>query len=92
MQFACALLRIFISRSEPRLGPVNLSNIDVADVFYRIWILAEDIPKLGVLFPAGVGEDPMVPPPGATNGMETVASHPNDGHRYSGGLDIPALD
>jgi hypothetical protein len=32
----------------------------MADAFYRIWIRAEDIPKLGVLFPASVGEVPMV--------------------------------
>jgi hypothetical protein len=34
---------------------VYLSKIDVADAFYHIWIGAENIPKLGVIFPAEAG-------------------------------------
>jgi hypothetical protein len=54
MQFGRALWRILqqVSDADPRLGPVHLSNIDIADGFYRISINAEDVPKLGVMFTA----------------------------------------
>jgi hypothetical protein len=62
MQFGVALLRIFqtIARSDPRLGPVYLSEIYVADAFYCIWIRAEDVPKLGVQLPAENTEEQIV--------------------------------
>jgi hypothetical protein len=59
MQFRRALQWILqvIARAGPRLGPVYLSKIDIANGFYQIGIRAQDIPKLGVLFPAREGED-----------------------------------
>jgi hypothetical protein len=59
MQFGCALQRILrtIARADPRLGPVYLSKIDIADGFYRIGVRVQDIPKLGVLFPERDGEE-----------------------------------
>jgi hypothetical protein len=56
MQFGRALLRILqqISRSDPRLGPVYLSKIDITDGFYRIAIRLDDIPKLAIKFPTRV--------------------------------------
>jgi hypothetical protein len=49
MQFGRALQRILhaIARSDPRLVPVYLSKINIADGFYRISIRSEDIPSLG---------------------------------------------
>jgi hypothetical protein len=54
MQFGRSLWRILqqVSDSDTRLVPVHLSKIDIADGFYRISINAEDVPKLGVMFPA----------------------------------------
>jgi hypothetical protein len=40
--------------------PVYLSKIDIADGFYRIGIRSEDVPKLGVLFPARDGEEQLI--------------------------------
>jgi hypothetical protein len=52
MHFGRALQRILraTAHAEPRLGPLYLSKIDIADGFYRIGIRAQDIPKLVVLF------------------------------------------
>jgi hypothetical protein len=46
IQFGRALLHILqkIARSDPRLGPVFLSKIDIADGFYCIGIRADDVP------------------------------------------------
>ena len=49
-----------IVAADPRFGPVYLSKIDIADGFYRIWLLLRDIPKLGVLFPNREGEPQIV--------------------------------
>jgi hypothetical protein len=52
MHFRRALLRILqkIARSDPRLGPVYLSKIDIADGFYRIAIMPKDVPTLFIMF------------------------------------------
>jgi hypothetical protein len=49
MQFGRALQRILhaIARSDPRLGPIYPSKIDIADGFYRIGIRSEDTSSLG---------------------------------------------
>jgi hypothetical protein len=62
MQFGRALLHILksIARSDPLLCPDLLAKIDVADAFYRIAIWVADVPKLGVIFPAEAGEEPLV--------------------------------
>ena len=36
---------------------------DVSDDFYRIGIRPEDAPKLGLIFPTGANEEPMVATP-----------------------------
>jgi hypothetical protein len=61
MQFGRALWRILqqVNDADPRLEPVHLSKIDIADGFYRIWINADDIPKLGIFFPTKGGNEPM---------------------------------
>jgi hypothetical protein len=59
MHFGRALWRILrhIKSANPHLGPVHFSKIDLADVFYRVWVRASDVPKFGVLFPAQDGEE-----------------------------------
>jgi hypothetical protein len=85
------LLRILqhIARSDPRLGPVYLSKIDIADGFYRIAIHPDDIPKLAIMFLTQDGEEqsirlPLVIPMGLkqspplfTAATETVADLAN---------------
>jgi hypothetical protein len=62
MQFGKLLWLILsaIVRSNPRLGPVYLSKIDIADGFYRIWVQSADVPKLGVLLPAIEGQEKLI--------------------------------
>ena len=62
MQFGRALERIItqVVRADPRYGPVQFIKIDLADGFYRVAVRAEDIPKLGVAFPALDHEEPLV--------------------------------
>jgi hypothetical protein len=62
MKFCRALLRILqqIARSDPRLGPVYLSKIDISDGFYRIAIFTDDILKLAIMFPIRDGEEQLI--------------------------------
>ena len=57
MQFGRSLQRVLtsIAHANPRFGPPKLAKIDIADGFYRVWIRAADIPKLGVVLPCQVG-------------------------------------
>jgi hypothetical protein len=61
MQFGWALWRIVqkVLDADPRLGPVHLSKIDIADGFYPIWIKAEDVPKLSTIFPGDEVKQPF---------------------------------
>jgi hypothetical protein len=47
-------------RSNPRLEPIYLSKVDIADGFYRIWVQAADVPKLGVLLPTIEGQESFI--------------------------------
>ena len=62
MQFGKALSRILqrILAANPRHGPTYMLKLDLSDGFYRVRLRAEDIPTLGVAFPVGPGEDPLV--------------------------------
>ena len=62
VQFGHTLHRLLgrIIRANPRFGPVYLSKLDIADGFYRIWLLPRDVLKLGVLFPQLDGEPDLV--------------------------------
>jgi hypothetical protein len=62
MQFGGTLQRIIndIVRANPAYGPVYLMKVDIADGYYRVWVRAEDIPKLGVSIPALTGGEPLV--------------------------------
>jgi hypothetical protein len=63
MQFGKTLWRILrhLKSVNPHLGPVYLSKIDIADGFYRIWVRAADVPKLGVLFLMIFIEQDLIP-------------------------------
>jgi hypothetical protein len=66
------------------------AKVDIADGLYRIWVKAADVPKLGVLLPAGPGQErltgfPVVLSMGwkesstvFTSATETVADLAND--------------
>jgi hypothetical protein len=62
MQFGKALWRILseIVRSNPCLGPVYFSKVDIADGFYRIWVQAANVPKLGVLLLIIEGQERLI--------------------------------
>jgi hypothetical protein len=62
MQFDRAFLRILqqIAQSDPHVGPVYLSKINIADGFYRIAIHPDDIPKLAIMFPTQDGEKQLI--------------------------------
>jgi hypothetical protein len=92
MQFGKALWRVLagIVHASPGLGPVYLSKVDITDGFYRIWVGAADIPKLGVLLPAEHGQAKLIGfpvvmpmgwkefPPVFTSATETVTDLAND--------------
>jgi hypothetical protein len=61
MQFGRALHGILcmILEAHPRFGPVYISKVDIADGFYRVWLLPSDIPTLGVALPIAGNEEPM---------------------------------
>jgi hypothetical protein len=61
MQFGRALHRILcmILEAHPRFGPVYVSKVDIANGFYRVWLLPSDIPTLGVALPIAGNEEPM---------------------------------
>ena len=62
IQFGRALQRVLakIVHADPRYGPVQLSKIDIADRFYRIWLQWADIPKLGVALPTSPKQPPLI--------------------------------
>ena len=62
MQFCHALDRILweILLSDPSLGQVQLMKIDLSDEFYRIVVIVDDIPKLGVVFPTKSGQELLI--------------------------------
>jgi hypothetical protein len=49
-----------MARSDPHLGPVYLSKIDIADGFYHIAIHPDDIPKMSMMFPIQDGEEQLI--------------------------------
>ncbi|KAL3815966.1 hypothetical protein ACHAXA_008925 [Cyclostephanos tholiformis] len=74
MQFGHALDRILreILLADPAQGPIYLLKLDISDGFYRIGLAVDDIPKLGVAFPALPHHEtliafPLVLPMGWTN-------------------------
>ena len=62
MQYGRALDRLLseIVFADPALGYVYLLKANVSDGFYRIGLHPEDALKLGLIFPSGADEEPMV--------------------------------
>ena len=62
MQYGRALDRLIreIVYTDPALGYVYLLKADISEGFYRIGLRPEDAPKLGLIFPSGEEEEPMV--------------------------------
>ena len=62
MQFCHAfdwILREIIP-ADPSLGPMQHLRIDLSDGFYCVSLNVNDIPKLGVVFPTNLGEEPLM--------------------------------
>ena len=61
-QYGCTLDRLLreVFFADPALGPVYILKADVLNGFYRIGVRPEDAPKLGLIFPSGANEEPMV--------------------------------
>jgi hypothetical protein len=92
MQFGKALERFIwsIVHADPRFGPVKMIKVDLADGFYRVWVKATDVVKLGVTFPALNGEEPFIAfpivlpmgctnsPPWFSSATETIADLANE--------------
>jgi hypothetical protein len=69
IQFGHALWGILwhLNSTNPHLGPLYLSKIDIADGFYRVWVRASNVPNLRVLFssqdePAVLAPAPVLAP------------------------------
>ena len=62
MQFGRALDRLLrtVWTADPTHGPVFLLKIDLSDGFYRVRLAPEDLAGLGVVFPIGNKEQPLV--------------------------------
>ena len=62
MQFGDALGRILylVRHAHPSWGPILLSKYDIKDGFYRMFLSADDCPRLAVTLPHYEGEEPLV--------------------------------
>ena len=62
MPYSCTLDRMLceIFVAYPSLGLVYMLKTDVLDGFYHIGVRPEEAPKLGLIFPSGADEDPML--------------------------------
>ena len=74
LQYGKALDRYLrhILLANPTLGPVHMLKCDISDGYYRLNLILEDIPKLGMVFPGSHNGQalvalPMVLPMGWTN-------------------------
>eukprot|EP00536_Pseudo-nitzschia_multiseries_P010811 jgi/Psemu1/27079/gm1.27079_g len=65
-----------LHRANARFGPVYMSNIDLANGFYRVRLHPDDTMKLGVLFPSRPGDAPLIGIP-LTNPMGWKSSPSN---------------
>ena len=62
MRYGRALDRLLheIVFADPSIGPVYILKADMSDSFYYIGVRPEDTPKIGLTFPSGANEVPMV--------------------------------
>ena len=59
MQFGRVLQWVLwhIYDAHPKLGPVYMSKIDIADGLYQVGIQADNAPNLGIILLAIMGEE-----------------------------------
>ena len=59
MRFGGALLHIFkqVLINNPRLGPVYISKVDLADAYMRLWVRMEDVLSIAFLIPKKIPSD-----------------------------------
>jgi len=62
MQFGGTLQRILrrIRHADPKYGPVYLSKFDIKDGFYRLFLAANDCPRLSIILPLYPEEEQLV--------------------------------
>lgn len=62
MQFGHALncLLCEILLLDAKNGPIDLMKVHISDSFYCILVVANDIPKLGVIFSTGLSQEPLI--------------------------------
>ena len=62
MQFGHALDQILreLILADPSLGPIKLLKLNISAGFYQVNLNIDDVPKLGVVFPAKPGEPQLV--------------------------------
>ena len=65
MQFGGTLQRILrrICHADPKYGPVYLSKFDIKDGFYRLFLAANDCPRLSIILPLYPEEEQLVATP-----------------------------
>ena len=93
MRFGGTLLHILkqVLTVDPRLGPVLLSKVDLADTYMRLWVRMEDVPSVAfptpkktpsntqlVGFPLSVPMGYIGSPPYYYMVMETLADLSNE--------------
>ena len=59
MHFGGTLCRIIrrVLLANPRLGPVYLGKVDLANAYMKIWVRLEDTPSMGLLIPRKIPTD-----------------------------------
>jgi hypothetical protein len=77
MQFGATLGRILHStrHANPAFGPTYLSKYDIKDGFYRMFLRANDCPRLAIILPVYPGKEQLVAIPMACT-MGWVESPP----------------
>jgi hypothetical protein len=62
MQFGRTLERLLatIRHADPAYGPVQIIKVDIADGFYRVGLVPDSAPGLGVILPRSPGEPYLV--------------------------------
>ena len=77
MQFGGALQRIMhqVRHANPRYGPVHMCKFDVKDGYYRMFLNANDCPRLGIILPVYENEEQLIAIPMSTT-MGWVQSPP----------------
>ena len=78
MQFGGALHRVMskIRHANPSHGPVHICKYDIKDGYYRMFLNANDCPRLSIILPRYEGEEQLIAIPMSTT-MGWVQSPPS---------------